>query len=173
MKTNRIVLTGPPCSGKSSVISALNIGGKTIVPEVARGAIAYFQEYEPHKLPWVNREFFQQYIETMELKNFIENKYAIFDRGLTDQIAYRKFFEISECEKLVLNTTLYKYDKVFFLPYWEEIYQQDGQRIETKEEALKIEKLLIEAYESAGYNLIFVPKLTIQERVVFILNKCK
>jgi predicted ATPase len=168
--SNRIVLTGPPCSGKSSIIHSLELKGKKIVHEVAREEISYFQKYEPHKLPWENRDFFQQHLETMELKNFINNKDAIFDRGLVDQIAYRKYFSIPECEKLLLNNSIYKYDKVFFLPFWEEIYQQDEQRIETKEEALKIEKLLVDAYTSFGYNLIFVPKTTIDERVSFILK---
>ena len=43
--------------------------GWEFIDEVARGEIKFLKEYEPHKLPWNDREFFQNHIETIQLKN--------------------------------------------------------------------------------------------------------
>lgn len=163
----RIVLTGGPGSGKSSVSDVLGKQYK-VIPEVARHYLKFFEENMPYYLPWNNRDIFQNFVEIRQLENHIKNEFGYFDRSFIDEIAYRKFFGIAGNPKLTQYAAQFRFDKVFFFPYWDEIYVQDEQRIETKAQAQLQEHLLLEAYKNVGYNPIIVPKTTIEERVTFI-----
>jgi predicted ATPase len=64
----------------------------------------------------------------------------------------------------------HSYTKVFVLPPWQEIYISDEARYENYEQAKLIFEHLKETYQTYGYNLIEVPKGTVEERILFILN---
>ena len=66
-----------------------------------------------------------------------------------------------------------RYDTVFILPPWEEIYVSDNERLETFTEAKKLHRNLMMSYQELGYSPISVPKATIQERISFILKELK
>ena len=63
------------------------------------------------------------------------------------------------------------YTKIFILPPWEEIYVSDDERYENFEQAKLIYNHLTDTYQNYGYNLIEVPKGTVEERIDFILNQ--
>lgn len=172
----RVIFTGPPGSGKSSVFNHFEKDYfYSTSPEVAREWIDWFKKHEPYNLPWNNREYFQSLIETHQIKAWIKNGDSkkvplIFDRGLPDEVGYRKFLGMECPQRLLDNCQKYRYDKVFYFPFWEEIYTQDETRIETVEQAEEIDMLLREGYAACGYELIEVPKESITERIVFIIN---
>ncbi|MEC8603034.1 MAG: AAA family ATPase, partial [Bacteroidota bacterium] len=60
---------------------------------------------------------------------------------------------------------------VFFMPFWSQIYQNDNERIETKNQAIKIENQLRIVYLEFGFELVEVPKLNIFDRANFILKR--
>ena len=64
----------------------------------------------------------------------------------------------------------HKYDKVFILMPWKDIYIQDNERYETFEQASEIHEYLIKWYTSFNYELVEVPQSTLENRVDFILN---
>jgi predicted ATPase len=163
----RYVITGGPGSGKSSLLRELSVGNHSnFVPEIARDLFKILNKYEPEKLK--DRAFVQNYIETTHIKNWVENPFGIFDRGLPDEIGYRKFFGEPISENLKKNCRNLRYDKVFFLPFWEEIFINDEQRKETLEQAKTLEMLISLAYEDVGYELIIVPKISVYDRVSFV-----
>ena len=63
------------------------------------------------------------------------------------------------------------YNKIFILPPWEDIYIADNERYENYEQAKLIYNHLVETYEKYGYNLIEVPKDTVDNRILFILEQ--
>jgi predicted ATPase len=65
----------------------------------------------------------------------------------------------------------HSYSKVFVLPPWEDIYKSDEARYENFEQAKLIFNHLQETYQTYGYNLIEVPRGTIEERVHYILSQ--
>ena len=165
----RVVITGGPCSGKSSIIKALSRGGYNVVPEIARSLFMVLKTFNSRKLE--DRSFIQDYIETTHLKNWIENQDAFFDRGLPDEIGYRDFFGEPVPSDLWDNCEKVRYDLVFFLPFWDEIYENDTERNETRAEAQDLHNKLLFAYDKIlRYKYIMVPKLPVEERVKFILN---
>ena len=166
----RIVLTGTAGSGKSSVIDGLQVLGYNIINEPAREVIAFLQENNPEHLPWNNRSKFQDLMEEKCISNWYNNKEGFFDRSLVDEIGYRNFYKHGIPETLLENCKIYQYDKVFMFPFWEEIYKNDDIRKETPQEASAIFPYLVEGYQNTGYDVIIVPKVSISERIKFILS---
>ena len=59
---------------------------------------------------------------------------------------------------------------VFIFPSWKEIYTKDDNRIEEYEEAIKISPLIYKIYHESSILSVEVPKISIKERVEFIMN---
>ena len=102
------------------------------------------------------------------LKNL---KVVFIDRGIPDVVAYMDYIGDEYPEHFTKACENYKYSKTFILPPWEEIYQSDTERYENFEQALEIQKHLIETYKKYGYDLIEVPKDTVENRILYILDK--
>jgi len=66
----------------------------------------------------------------------------------------------------------HKYDQVFILPPWKEIYTTDSERYESFEQASAIYHNLLKTYTDYGYQTIEVPEASVLERVNFILKNC-
>ena len=62
------------------------------------------------------------------------------------------------------------YSSIFILPPWEDIYESDNERYENFEQAQLIHNHLVETYETYGYQLIEVPKDTVEKRIEYILT---
>ena len=72
----------------------------------------------------------------------------------------------------ILNT--YRFSKeVFIAPPWKEIYCNDNERDQSYEESVTIYKRLYKWYELNGYTLLSIPKLTIENRVQYVLENIK
>ncbi len=116
------------------------------------------------------------------LKDFIDCSELIepvfFDRGLPDLLGYK-----SIAKELAWNATIkevelaneeYRYNQqVFLLPPWKEIYTTDEERIHTFEQAVLAYELVKEALINAAYEPVELPKLSIEQRAQFILDKIK
>lgn len=90
---------------------------------------------------------------------------------IADLYGYSKTFckEISaEVSDAVVR---FRYNKIVFIfPPWLEIYENDVERQQDFQEALKTYHALKEAYPACGYELIEVPKCAIDTRTDFILQ---
>lgn len=166
----RIVLTGAPGSGKTSVIEELEKMGKIVVPEPARTLIENYKKNSKHLLPENDRNGFQLTVEKLTRDNFLDNELAFFDRSIIDEIGYRDRYKVEVSEDLHNFCNENRYDKVFIFPPWKEIFKNDDVRGETFEEAEKIDYFIHRAYIKYNYFPIIVPKASINDRLNFILN---
>jgi predicted ATPase len=172
---SRIVLTGGPGAGKTSIIDLLSEKGFNIIPEPARTLIEDYEKNSPHLHPKISKEnrlLFQIAIEKMTIKDYLDNKTGFFDRSILDEIGYRNRYNIAINTELDFAAKNYRYDKVFIFPFWKEIYKNDAVRHETTEEAEIVSKYLHDAYVRYGYTPIIVPKFTPEKRLEFILDNC-
>ena len=64
----------------------------------------------------------------------------------------------------------FKYDKIFIAEPWQEIYKNDSERYETYDELMEIDIQIKKIYKQLGYNIIILPKKSVEERVTFILE---
>ena len=71
--------------------------------------------------------------------------------------------------KILADTWRYN-DHVFILPPWKEIYRTDAERKQDWNEAVFTYNKMIQTYRSFQYNLVEVPKNSIEQRANFILN---
>ena len=172
---NKIVITGAPGTGKTSIIAQLIKLGYSCSEEISREIITEQIASGGKVLPWLNLGEFSHRVFSLRKAQYINattDSLHFFDRGLLDVIAYMKVDDLTisdnykkECEKYRYNTT------VFYAPIWKEIYKNDLQRKEDLSSAITIEKYLLETYKFFGYTLIEIPKLTIEERVGFVLSR--
>lgn len=176
MKTRRIVITGGPGTGKSSIIHKLEEKGELCFHEVSREVILEAKKEGIDQLFLEKPLLFSQKLLEGRLDQFLEAKninsaHVFLDRGLPDVLAYMDYFNTDYPDLFHTTCKNYQYDKIFILPPWQEIYTSDNERYESFEEALKISSYLYSTYEKYGYEPIEVPKLAINERTEFILNK--
>ena len=99
------------------------------------------------------------------------NDVVFLDRGIPDVLAYMHY--IGDSYPAFFDTTCKenKYTKIFILPPWEDIYVADNERYENYEQAKLIYNHLVETYQKYDYNLIEVPKDTVDNRILFILGQ--
>ncbi len=176
METKRIVITGGPGSGKTALIKYLENEGYTVMHEISRDVILEAQKQGIEQLFLTNPFLFSEKLLEGRKQQFLDGeKHAstllFYDRGMPDVTAYMDFVDAHYPENFSETCLQYKYDEIFVLPPWEEIYEQDNERYESFEQAEKIFHYLKDGYINYGYKTHEVPVGTIEERVQFILNK--
>ncbi|AVR46460.1 ATPase [Christiangramia fulva] len=175
MKTKKIVITGGPGTGKSSIVKELERKGETCLHEISRQITLDARKDGIEQLFLSRPLLFSQKLLEGRLKQFheataFEADHIFIDRGLPDVIAYMDFFNTPYPQTFVNTCGKHRYDEIFFLPPWEEIYQSDNERYENFEEALKISSYLYKTYKDYGYKPIEVPKDSVEKRCRFILE---
>jgi predicted ATPase len=178
LKTKKIVITGGPGTGKSTLINELIKRGYTCLEEISRQVTLNAKKDGIDQLFLTNPLLFselllkgrhQQYQEADKLNADL----TFFDRGVPDVLAYMDYIGdnyppsfINACENAV-------YDTVFILKPWEDIYISDNERYENFQQALEIHDCLLNTYQKYDYNLIDVPFGTIEHRTDYILKALK
>ncbi|WP_271769412.1 AAA family ATPase [Aquimarina algiphila] len=167
----RYIITGAPGTGKTSLINELQKNGYLCYEEISRKIIKEQQQIGKNKTPWGDLSGFVDlvYQQTIkELQNPV-NQTTFVDRGLPDTIAYLKTKLCSTPQYLLdFPYTTYYASTVFLAPPWGEIYINDPQRPQSREESIQIHKHLIEIYEELHFNIEILPKTTLTQRVDFI-----
>jgi len=175
MMEKKIVITGAPGTGKTSIINQLKKLGHSCSNEISRELIVQQLAIGGNILPWKNQIAFENQIANKRYKQYLdspENCICFFDRSSIDCIAYLNLNKLESTSQIIDIIKKCNFNKtVFYTPIWEEIYVNDTERKENIEQAINIEKEIIFAYKSFGHSLIPIPKLHINERADFILSK--
>jgi len=169
-----MVLTGAPCSGKTSVIEELHLRGYRIIPESAR---AYLEAQlalgvSPEEV-FRDRLSFERRIlmdKVAAEKNLDPGALIFFDRGIPDSIAYFRLSHLDTAEPLACARKS-SYHTIFLLERLPTL--PDAVRKEAPETARAIEQLLVESYEGLGHTLVRIPVMTVSERADAILEHLK
>ena len=169
----RIIITGAPGTGKTSILNKLQQKGFSVFEEVARAAIKEELLVNSDVLPWKNLNAFSKKVLPLQISNHQKaiNGLNFYDRGIPDIAAYQKKSNEDIFEELEKAIQEYRYHStVFITPPWPEIYAIDDERKERFEEAMLIHEYLVKYYTKYNYQLIEIPKLSVEERVIFLLK---
>jgi len=169
----KYIISGPPGSGKSTLIGALEKKGIKCLKEVSRDVIIAEQKSGNNGMPWGNIERFSHLVfEETKLRLQKESDSVFSDRSLIDNIAYLKHANKNVEEELKnFNFNKYYHKTIFFASPWLEIYKQDPQRPQLFEEQIRLSEILIETYQIYGFEIIYLPFTNVASRVDFILKK--
>jgi predicted ATPase len=173
-----IVITGGPGTGKSTIIDLLIKKGYACYPEISREVTLEAKKRGIDQLFLTEPLLFSQMLLDGRLKQYQnanqeENHPVFIDRGIPDILAYMDFIGDEYPEHFENHCHGTRYDKVFVLPPWEEIYVSDEARYENFDQAKIIYDHLKLTYKKYGYELIEVPIGLVNERVDFILEYLK
>jgi len=167
----KYVISGGPCSGKTSLINEFSRKGYYVTMEVGRLIIQDEIARGGSLLPWIDRCNFER--KVLEIQMSVESKIppaaaiTFLDRGIPDGIAFLKFHGLIPFRELLEASKKCRYDGIFVLDQLEH-YFMDSERKESIEEARILGKMFFDIYEAEGYKPIRVPALAIFERVRFI-----
>jgi len=180
MKRNRkVVISGGPGSGKTTLIALLQKKGYSIFEEYSRSIIregfalghANYFKADPEGFSNALFEGRKQQWERAHILSYDTAKpFVFFDRGIPDTYAYLQAdgINIAAWKKQAAPFT---YDYVFLLAPWREIYHTDKERMESFATAEKYYLHIKHAYEELQYPTHLVPKDTPNRRVDYILNQ--
>lgn len=169
--TNWYVITGAPCSGKTSVISRLEQLGYKVIHETARAYIneeldkgRTLDEIKADMSMFEHNIFYRK----IELESLLPEKAIIFlDRAIPDSVAYFRFAGIDPKEPEEKSAGI-RYRKIFLFERLR--IKHDEVRNENEGDSILIDRLIEETYRTLGYEIIRVPVLPLERRVDFILE---
>ncbi len=182
MELKRVVITGGPGTGKTSVIHQLADQGFECVPEIIRTMTEAAKlednknEITTNPLAFVDDPMaFNQKLLEGRIQQYIDASKAdldliFFDRGIPDVLAYMDYFDQVYSDEFIRACDTHRYEKVIILPPWKEIYSSDSSRLENFQEAMEIHEHLLETYKRYHYDPIFIPKGPVEVRVSQILE---
>ena len=170
------VITGGPGAGKTSLIEALRSRGYDSTVEAGRAVIQDQVAIDGRALPWRDPLHFAELMLSMDMQSYRLAEQSVgpvfFDRGIPDVLGYLRLMQIPVPEHMQNAARVFPYNHVVFIaPPWREIFQQDQERKQDFDEAIRTYDVLVETYKSHNYELVEFPRTPIQDRVRFVLRK--
>ena len=170
-----IVLTGGPGSGKTTLIEALHRCGYARSIEAGRGVIQDQVAIDGPALPWKNPVLFAELMLSWELRSYRlaegSTGAVFFDRGVPDIVGYLRLVGVPVPEHVRKAAETFRYNRrAFIAPPWREIFQPDDERKQDFDESVRTYQSILTTYTEYGYELIEIPRISVEERVRFILD---
>lgn len=165
------VITGAPCSGKTSVIQALEEAGYSVVHEAARAYIdSELKQGRQIEEIKANEQVFEDHILKQKIQKEISLDPAdivFLDRAIPDSIAYYRFAGL-DTVRPIQESLRFRYQNVFLFKRLTLV--DDPVRSEDDSIARQLEKLLADSYRELSYQVRWVPLLPVKKRVEYILQ---
>ena len=167
------ILTGGPGSGKTTLLDALERAGFDRTSDAARGIIQDQTAIDGPAQQSRDPMLFAELILSWEIRSYRAAEtlegIVLFDRGIPDLVGYYSLFNIPLPEHVMKAVETFRYNRrVLVAPPWPEIFTQDRERTQTLDWARRCHQVLIETYPKLGYELVELPRVSVEERVQFV-----
>ena len=177
MSDKFIVITGGPGSGKSTLIDELALAGFAVAPESGRQVIKEQVAAGGSALPWADRRLFADTMLARDIETYRSLETAaglvFFDRGILDVLGYLTLCGLPVPSHMTAAAARYRYHpRVFIAPPWPDIFTQDDERKQTLDEAERTYRVMARTYSDAGYELVELPRVSVEERARFVRDRC-
>ena len=178
MKKKRIVISGSPGAGKTTLVEELKKLGYPTFDEYSRTLIEAAKKEGKNQYFLSDPQEFSEALFTGRKKQFeafeelqIDSRFVFFDRGIHDIYAY--LMAIGKDSQFWHDrVSKFQYDLVFLLAPWKKIYKIDAQRTETFEEAMHYFPFIKTVYDQT-HKIILIPEGSVASRIAFIQAKLK
>tara|TARA_R110001606_G_scaffold399306_1_gene584298 strand:- start:25900 stop:26442 length:543 start_codon:yes stop_codon:yes gene_type:complete len=164
------VITGASGAGKSTLLATLRDLGYSTVPEAGRAVLREQQEVQGGLSPSVDRAAFMQAVLARGLEDYQAARSlrppVFFDRGVPE------WLRLVDADVASIHGSAVdcRYaDTVFVAEPWPEIYVADQERRASFERAARSYEPTVSAYVAMGYGTCVIPRVSVRERVAFIL----
>jgi predicted ATPase len=171
-ETNWHVITGAPCSGKTTLIDLLATRGYQTAPEAGRiyieREIAAGRKLEEIR---ANDATIAPLINQLQwdIENALQHSDTIFlDRAFPDCLSFFRMVGLDPNE-ILPECFQHHYASVFVLDRLP--YQKDNVRKEGEAASAFLDESLFQDYRALGYDVVRVPVLPPNDRLAFILHR--
>lgn len=170
------MITGAPGTGKSTVIRELSQRNFECMPEISREVTLNARKSGTDQLFLTNPLLFSELLLEGRVNQYIEGELKncdllFFDRGIPDIPAYMDYVNMDYPSIFIEKSNFYRYNYIFLMPPWEEIYISDNERYENFDQAITIHDHLKNIYQSLNYKIIEVPFGSVNDRTNFIIDQ--
>ncbi len=171
-ETKRIVLTGCPSSGKTTLLNHIITLGYHCFEEVSREIIQDSMDRGLDITPWQDLDAFSSLVWEKRMRQYGQASpgWNFYDRSLLDVVAYQDLDNQKISTEYEQTMRDCRYDVVFIARPWPDIFINDEHRREDWQQALSVDQALMSAYKSRGYTPIVLPEVSVKERAEFVLN---
>jgi len=171
----KVVVSGGPCAGKTSLVNLLGAKGFSTTPETARQLIADQQKTPDPIIPWTKPQEFQDLLGKINIekeKSLPEDGVLIMDRCAVDIIGFCNFLKTEKPENWKEFFDNQKYDLII-IPEMLHKYKEDPQREYKKQESHDIHQAIKDLYTELGYSFLELPIAPIKKRAELVLEAIK
>ncbi len=172
----QIAFTGSPWGGKTTIIKKLAEEGIPVIIEsetqLVKGMVHKYGSDGTGK--WILNNYFKFKTMVAERQKVLEQeisneKIVLYDRTAIDWIAYCNLRNSKIPPLLEELSIQYKFGQVLFFNMLDGFDERRNQgRIMKKEEAIKLNNLILEEYKSRGYSISFIPKMDLNPRIELV-----
>ena len=169
----RVLITGGPGVGKTTLLAELSAKGYKTVAESARAIIserlARGQSPRPDPIAFAH-EILRRDTEKYHAHP-AESGWVFFDRGAVEALGMiHEVTPLSPAELAAALQALRFHPAVFVLPPWKEIYATDVERDQSFPWVEHVHHQLVRWYRSCGYVVHEVPCAPVTARAEFVLR---
>lgn len=175
IEVNRLVMiSGCSGGGKSTLLAELGRRGYAVVTEPGRRIVKEELQGDGAALPWVDGVSFARRAMSLARADLASamgsDDWVFFDRGIVDAAASLE--HLTGVPTLVTIAEPRRYHRLVFLaPPWPEIYDTDPERRHDLDAAVAEYERLRVAYPALGYEVVLLPKVSVQQRADFVLER--
>ena len=169
----KFIITGGPCTGKTTLIELLSGRGFPILPESAREIMEEEQKKYEGVLPWTDLPAFQNkvFYRQKEKESAIAVQDIVFlDRGIPDILAYAELGGIDMGKQIHESIFSADYCGVFILDRLP-CYHTDESRKESAYEAASVHDMICSIYSLLDLEAFYVPAVEPEKRLDFVLGR--
>lgn len=169
-----ILLSGCSGGGKSTLLAELARHGFATIEEPGRRVVREELASGGGALPWIDDIAFARRITALAKQDYEAARTlpgpVFFDRGVIDAAVA---LDHMTGEKVLADLAArYRYaSPVFLAPPWPELFVSDSERRHDFASAVAEYDRLAAAYPALGYDVILLPKISVAERLTFILER--
>jgi len=166
------VLTGAPGTGKSAILGWLAVAGTIVVDEPAREILREQRSTGASGTPDRSPATFVDLLLQRSIEKYLAARRletdVFFDRGIPDCVAYAVHLGVDP-KPSVTACREHRYEReVLIVAPWEQVYAVDEERTMSFGDTIGFHDAIVRAYEGAGYELIEVPRGSIEDRAAFV-----